>query len=574
LIYESFHGLRITAAEVSIFVISLGILLMAVRFVRLPIRPRWLDWVLDSQLRPVLLVIAVAMIGRALLLPFAGVPEPRVNDEFSYLLMADTFAHHRLANPTPASWEHFETFHVNLRPTYHSMYPVAQGLALAFGQTLFHQPWVGVYLSTSLLCGAICWALQSFVPPLWALVGGLLAVMRIALFGYWMNSYWGGSVAALGGALALGAVVRLFDRDRENRSRTQLAGVFAAALLILAASRPYEGMAFSLPLLGYFAYHIARPGLSRDQMRATLLPVLGIGMLGLVMLCIYNHETTGDALVMPYVLNHRTYWSLPFFLGQKGSPELELPDPVFTKFMTITADAYGYERTKTASGLATIELGRVIINWFFYIGPALTLPVLIGLRLCIGQPRLRIVVWAILFTAAAAALCLYNLVHYAAPATVAVYLLAVVGLRHLWDKKERRWRALVIAACFTVVVASLTKQTGSEAKLYTFHLRDGRKAVIQQLQEKPGRHLVLVSYELDHHYPASELVHNGAEFDSQRILWARSKGTEKDANLCQAFGDRDFWAVTTDDVNLSLKPLELCKRNPGAQNQLHELFPR
>jgi hypothetical protein len=333
-------------------------------------------------------------------------------------------------------------------------------------------------------------------------------------------------------------------------------------------------MAFSLPLLGYFSYHIAKCGISGDQRRATLLPVLGIGMLGTVMFGIYNHETTGDALVMPYVLNHRTYWSLPFFLGQKGNPHLKLPDPVFADFMTITADAYGYEKTKTASGIATIELGRVIINWFFYIGPALTLPVLIGLRLSIGQPRLRIAVWASLFTAAAAALCLYNLVHYAAPATIVVYLLAVVGLRHLWNRNERWSRALVIAACITVVVASLTKQTGSEARLYTFHLRDGRKAVIQQLQEKPGKHLVLVSYELDRHYPTSELVHNGAEFASQQILWARSKGAEKDADLCQTFGDRDFWTVTTDDVNLRLKPLELCKRTPEAQNQLLELFSR
>jgi len=573
LIYESFHGLRIAAVEVIIFVASFGMLLMALRLFRPLIRPRWLDWVLASPLRSVLLVIAAAMLGRAVLLPFVGVPEPRVNDEFSYLLMADTFSHHRLANPTPASWEHFETFHVNLRPTYHSMYPVAQGLVLAFGQTLFHQPWVGVYLSTALLCGAICWALQSFVSPLWALVGGLMAVVRIGLFCYWMNSYWGGSVAALAGALALGAVVRLFDRNRGNRGRMQLACVFAVALLILAASRPYEGLAFSLPLLGYFAYQVTRGEMSAVQVRATVLPVVAIGIVGILMLGTYNHETTGDALVMPYVLNHRTYWTLPFFLGERGNPGLELPDPVFAKFMTITADAYGYEKTKTASGIATIELGRVIINWFFYIGPALTLPVLIGLRICIGQSRLRIAVWAILFTAAAASLCLYNLVHYAAPATVVVYLLAVVGLQYLWGLKEHRWRAFVIAACITVVIASLTKQTGSEAKLYTFHLRDGRKAVMQQLQERPGTHLILVSYELDRHYPASELVHNGAELASQRILWARSKGPKEDANLCQAFGERDFWAVTTDDVKLSLKPLELCKRGPGAQNAPSRSFP-
>jgi len=86
--------------------------------------------------------------------------------------------------------------------------------------------------------------------------------------------------------------------------------------------------------------------------------------------------------------------------------------------------------------------------------------------------------------------------------------------------------------------------------------------------------LVLVSYELERHYPASELVHNGAEFASQRILWARSKGPERDADLCLAFGDRAFWTLTTDDVSLRLKPLPLCKGNPDAQNQPHDFSPQ
>src|SRR5271157_919156 len=252
--YQVVNGVRIVAVESGFLVAAFTAALIVVRYKRPFVRPRWLDQVLDSEVRPVFIVVAAAMLARGLLLPIAGIPEPRVDDEFANLLAADTFCHLRLTNPTPASWEHFETFHVNVRPTYHSMYPVAQGLVLAFGQRLFRQPWIGVYLSTALLCGAICWALQAFVPPVWALIGGLLAVARIALFGYWVNSYWGGSVAALGGALAIGAVVRVFDPGRTSRSRTHLACVFALALLILATSRPYEGLAFSLPLLAFFGY--------------------------------------------------------------------------------------------------------------------------------------------------------------------------------------------------------------------------------------------------------------------------------------------------------------------------------
>ena len=94
------------------------------------------------------------------------------------------------------------------------------------------------------MCGAFCWALQAFVPPGWALLGALLATVRLAFFSYWVNSYWGGSMAALGGALALGAVVRLFDTARSEHRRIWLATLFAIALLLLATSRPYEGFAF------------------------------------------------------------------------------------------------------------------------------------------------------------------------------------------------------------------------------------------------------------------------------------------------------------------------------------------
>ena len=223
--YVPINGLRLLAIETGILV---GLTCVAFFFLRFVKRqyclPGWVAWILAEDWRAVLLVVALALVGRALVLPWVGVPQPRINDEYSYLLMGDTFAHFRLTNPTPAVWPHFETFHVNLTPTYHSKYPVAQGLFLAFGEVVFHQPWVGIYLSTALMCGAICWALQAFLPPGWALIGGLLVVARFGIFSYWVNSYWGGSVAALGGALALGAVTRAVRRPA-NREQTNLAFV-------------------------------------------------------------------------------------------------------------------------------------------------------------------------------------------------------------------------------------------------------------------------------------------------------------------------------------------------------------
>src|SRR5438445_4316094 len=101
-------------------------------------------------------------------------PQPRVHDEFSYLLQSDTFAHGRLTNPPHPLWVHFDSMHIIHQPTYASKYPPAQGALLAVGQVVCGQPIVGAWLSGALASAAICWMLFAFVPPRWAALGGVL----------------------------------------------------------------------------------------------------------------------------------------------------------------------------------------------------------------------------------------------------------------------------------------------------------------------------------------------------------------------------------------------------------------
>src|SRR5271170_2033027 len=182
-----------------------------------------------------LLLAALPVAMRLLLLANHPVPTPDIYDEFGHLLVADTLRHFRLANPPHSLSQFFETFFVLQSPSYSSIYPLGQGLLLAIGRTIFGIPWAGVLLSTAALCALCYWMLRAWTTPAWALAGGLLAVFEFGPLSQWMNTYWGGSFAAVGGCLVFGALPRL--RDRGGIVPGVLLGLGLGINLI---TRPYE----------------------------------------------------------------------------------------------------------------------------------------------------------------------------------------------------------------------------------------------------------------------------------------------------------------------------------------------
>ncbi len=200
---------------------------------------------------------------RLALLPHHPAPAPDLYDEFGHLLVADTLRHLRLANPAHPMHQFFETFFVLQEPTYSSIYPLGQGLALALGWTLFGLPWAGVLLSTAAFCALCYWMLRGWTTPGWALAGRRAGGDGIRPAEPVDEQLLGRRLPAAAGCLVFGALPRL----RASR-RTRDALLLGLGLAIHLLTRPYESIFLAAGVVFYFLPAVRKPAELRMLARA------------------------------------------------------------------------------------------------------------------------------------------------------------------------------------------------------------------------------------------------------------------------------------------------------------------
>ena len=521
----------------------------------------------QKRRRACVTVFFLSLLGRIALLPIEPFPEPNIHDEFSYLLASDTFAHGRLANPTPPVWHHFEQFYVLMQPTFASKYGIAQPLFMALGQRWLFTPRAGIVLSMALAAASLCWMLQAYLPAEWALLGGLLAVVRMSWFSYFGNTYWGGAAAVLGGCLLMGASARLTQKQR-----ARYGVLMALGLLLLANSRPFEGALIALPICLYTIWRLLQ---TRAGLR-TWLPGAALFVAGALLTGYYCHRVTGR-LTFPWIAYWQR-WSIcpPFLFGHpNNSVHYQFPDQL-SYFRD--EEMMPYLSSKTANGMFTEVIVKGIYQWIYFIFPALTLTT-IGFRPTVRSRKFRVLMVTLAFASIGFLTETWLQAHYVAVACGMIYLILLNGLRamqarsrqnEMWLKLLRGTLAAVIVMFFVRLIVVPMNTLPSN---WASHPADipAFEAIQDIMAAKPGRQLVIVRYRPDHFW-AYSWINNGYDILTQHVIWARdTEPRESNLPLLCAFQDRQAWLLIPPEHGFIRPPDRTASWNPEIAN--HFLQP-
>jgi hypothetical protein len=494
------------------------------------------------------LLAGYSLLGLVSFVFLHGYPLPVIHDEFAYLLTADTFIQARLTNPALPVQEFFSSFHVVTSPFYNGKYPPGQGLQLALGHLLGH-PLHGVWVTAVIWTCALYWLFKTMLPKTTAFWGVVLFSPFFTFFSYHGQSYWGGTLFALGGTLTLGGVLYCWDKVR-----VYPAILCGLGLGIMQMTRPLEGLIFCVvPILALTAKHFWKglPGI-RVWFQKFFVPMSFPLFLGLGFHLIYNWANTGHPLQLPYIFYNSSE------VMSYGAPKDLFADSLSIFYRTI--HAWGGISPLPWSFPVTMA----IFSFFVFRNSTTSfwlLPVLvgtIGIVVWSSQPFSRSV-WP----------------HYVSAWFGPVGLLAMIGWQRLqeWPSLIMRRLAIVFTVtllsvfCFHLFKAGIAAELIS-AKLHKdFHWNlnifgKHREQLENQLLESYDKsgltQVVFVSYGPGHNY-LEEWIYNRADVLKSAVIWARDLGEQRNIELRALLPQHQAWSlyVERDDEFPLLSPLPM-----------------
>jgi hypothetical protein len=148
---------------------------------------------------------------------------------------------------------------------------------------------------------------------------------------------------------------------------------------------------------------------------------------------------------------------------------------------------------------------------------------------------------------------------------VPVLVLAMtVGLKMLHQiRADLLWAVVIVCAAHFVFWYGM-HAFADRATLMTVSAYGGKNfiddperrlhgAIEAELNREPGQQLVFVRRDAWH--GPGEWIHNGADIDASKVVWARDLGSETDRKLIDYYaGGREVWVLEPDAIPLRLRP--------------------
>jgi hypothetical protein len=224
-----------------------------------------------------------------------------------------------------------------------------------------------------------------------------------------------------------------------------------------------------------------------------------------------------------------------------------------------------HQQFRSPSLFATELSSRVRKLWSFYVGPLLSLPLLLFGRRAFRSRRLHLLLWPGGLVLAGVLAGQSQMPHYLAPVTGVILAFLVQAIRHLrvW-RRESHAGARLAMAMLAILMALLAARSTGRLPMRTSpfswccvqqsnNATPIRASVRAELAAMPGSQLVIVRYGPNHNF-FEEWIYNAADIDAAKVVWARELTAPENRSLLAYFPNRTALLLEPDTHPPRLRP--------------------
>jgi len=211
--------------------------------------------------------------------------------------------------------------------------------------------------------------------------------------------------------------------------------------VVLANSRPLEGVVAATPVASVFLFRMARQHRWQqlEFWRELVLPAGAILLFGAAAMGVYNRAITGSPWQPPYLLHERQYQESPQFVFMPLRPKITYSSP-WVRYLYEANEMRLYMSQRTPLNVMIKAARKLTLWWTFYFGILLSAPLVLTAWLRRGWIRYSQVALLAGFIAVAT-----TYVQQSVPHRIAIDFLAAAQIVLLWYVFDQFWPRLAIA---------------------------------------------------------------------------------------------------------------------------------